>query len=324
MCKLYTKTQFVSDLRLSNSAGLEVQDAFFVRKVAREGGEKVRYEVSLADRSGNMLGKIWQEAMRDTHEQLEGSLAMVKGFVNIYRGVPEISISSMEPFDTENFKYQVSDYCTSCVDNLEVFYNAFIEQYHKDIRKPHLLKLLDTCYKQEACAKRFRELQGSKAIHHVEMGGYMLHVTTVYRICKAIAAMYELHPDFDMEVLLTAAALHDIGKVKEYKPLPYNEKTDAGYLIGHLGLSLIMASKIISDIPDFPKEDENKLLHCIITPHGDHDRIVKPATIEAQILHRADEMDARIDSFNTLIANDTRTGNMTKYSKLYDQFIYKK
>lgn len=324
MCQIYMKKQFVNDLKQSISIGQDVEDIFYVKKVIKESREKTWYDTTLADRTGTIHGKIWQEYMKDEHIQMDGSIVLVRGKVTTFKGNPDITVTLMELLDKEVYRHQVSDFCTSCVEDLEAFYNNFVEQYHADIKNPYLLALLDACYMQEACAKRFRELQGSKMIHHVEMGGYMLHVVTVYNLCKTIARMYELHPDFNLEILLTAAALHDIGKLKEYRPLPYNEKTDAGYLIGHLGLSLIMAARLISSIPDFPKEMENKLLHCIITSHGDHDRIVKPATIEAQMLHRADEMDARIDSFNTLIANDTMPGNMTKYSSLYEQFIYKK
>lgn len=323
MCKMHIKELFVSDLKLDNMVGQEIQEVFFLRNIAKYCVERLRFEVTLVDCSGSVTGKIWEDNMREYHESLKEGLVVVKGKIRIYKGTPEISLTSMEPIDKSNYTYNPTDFITSCIDDPEGFYNAFIIQYHKDIIKPHLIKLLDIGYKNKDCAIRFKDLQGAKLIHHAEVGGYMLHVTSVYNLCKEIAKTYQLHPCFDMDILLTAAALQDIGIIKEFRPFPYNQKTDEGYLLGHLALSFAMVYKMIGDIEDFPKEDATKLLHCIITSHGDHDKVVKPATVEAIILQRADEMDARIDSFNTLIVNDTEVGSKTKYSKVYDQYLYK-
>lgn len=315
MCK---KT-FVSDLKRESSVGMEFKDVFFLKKIKKEdNGSVASYLVTLSDKTGEIIGRIWKENMNEVYLDYGEMVVVAVGKVTTYRGFNNLIITSLEKAE----KYDTHD-LIEVAPGIDELYNNFIEKYHADVKKPHLLKLLDSFYMNEACSKRFKRLQGAKQMHHVKVGGYLEHINTIYDISKTVANQYILHPFFDIEVLLTAAALHDVGKVYEYMPLPINKRTDIGVLLGHLALSVCMVYKAISDIPDFPEADKVKLLHCIYTSHGDQDKIIKPACIEALILHRVDEMDARVDGFNNIIATDFSKDNFTKYNKTYEQYIYK-
>lgn len=314
------KNVFISDLRRDKNVGQEIKDIFFLKNIQKEdNGNVTSYVVTLSDKTGEISGRVWKEHMNEAYLEYGEMVVTVTGKVAKYRDKNNLYITSIEKAD----KYDPQD-LIEVIPGIEELYKNFIEKYHADIKKPHFLKLLDNFYMNEAFSKRFKRLQGAKQMHHVKVGGYLEHINTVYDICKATANQYILHPSFDMEVLLTAAALHDVGKVYEYMPLPVNKRTDIGVLLGHLALSVCMVYKAISDIPDFPENDKVKLLHCIYTSHGEQDRIIKPACIESLILHRVDEMDARIDGFNNIIATDFRKEeHFTKYNKTFDQCFYK-
>lgn len=316
------KKLYVTDLKVEKMVNQQITETFFIKKVTREGnGDKEWLSVVCSDRMGDISGKVWGENINDTFFALAEKLVKVTATVGNYRGYYNLNITNM--VETNISKYEPSDFA-ECVDDIDAQYNAFIDMYHADIKDPKVIELLDTFYKNEKCVKKIKSLQGAKAIHHVRVGGYLEHITSVYNDCKQTAQRYLLHPDFSMDCLLAGAALHDIGKVYEYKPLPLNQRTDLGIMVGHLALSFGMVYKVLTDITDFPEDIKIKLLHCLITSHGEHDRIVKPSCVEALILHSADERDARIDGFNMVIATDTEPGNMSKYNPIYDQYIYKK
>lgn len=105
----------------------------------------------------------------------------------------------------------------------------------------------------------------------------MEHVMRVYNLCLHLAK-HELNVDLD--VLKTAALLHDIARVKEF-----NDKTGS---IDHSALGPEMAEKILGTL-GYSKEKIAHVKHCIAA-HRFRGK-VKPQTKEAKILFDADKLD---------------------------------
>ena len=105
----------------------------------------------------------------------------------------------------------------------------------------------------------------------------MEHVMRVYNLCLHLAK-HELNVDLD--VLKTAALLHDIARVKEF-----NDKTGS---IDHSALGAEMAEKILGTL-GYSKEKIAHVKHCIAA-HRFRGK-VKPQTKEAKILFDADKLD---------------------------------
>ena len=103
------------------------------------------------------------------------------------------------------------------------------------------------------------------------------HVMRVYNLCLSIA---KEEKNVDLEVLKTAALLHDIARRKE--------DLDKAGKIDHAILSAKMAEKILKDL-DYPKGKIERIKHCIET-HRFKGKL-KPKTIEAKILFDADKLD---------------------------------
>lgn len=62
----------------------------------------------------------------------------------------------------------------------------------------------------------------------------------------------------DLDLLITGALLHDIGKLKEYKYFPENKRTMCGILQGHLNMSYGMVYAVIREMgKDFPDTPQN-------------------------------------------------------------------
>lgn len=102
----------------------------------------------------------------------------------------------------------------------------------------------------------------------------------------------------DESILLTATALHDIGKLQEMQttPLGKTEYTDDGRLFNHLHLGVQMVLDE-SEGRNYDTRLIHNVVHCIASHHGrlDWSAIVEPSTPEAKMLFMVDDMDSQIE-----------------------------
>ena len=105
----------------------------------------------------------------------------------------------------------------------------------------------------------------------------MEHVMRVSNLCLDLAAH---EPSIDLDVLKTAALLHDIARVKEF-----NDKTGS---IDHSALGAEMADELLRTL-GYSEEKIAHVKHCIAA-HRFRGK-VKPQTREAKILFDADKLD---------------------------------
>ena len=106
----------------------------------------------------------------------------------------------------------------------------------------------------------------------------MDHVKRVFNTCITIA---KNESNVDLDVLLPAALLHDIARVKEIQ--------DETGEIDHAKLGSEMAEAILDEL-GYKGDVIEKIKHCIITHRFRSDNF--PRTIEAKILFDADKLDA--------------------------------
>jgi uncharacterized protein len=130
--------------------------------------------------------------------------------------------------------------------------------------------------------ERYRQL---KMIVEKEMGGAspahdVNHVMRVYNLCLELAR-YE--PSVDLDVLRTAALLHDIARAKE-------DKHGHVHLldIDHALLGAEMSDKILRDL-GYSEEKIEHIKHCIASHRFRGEN--SPRTLEAKILAEADKLD---------------------------------
>ena len=127
------------------------------------------------------------------------------------------------------------------------------------------------------------------------------------RLCDYYCKSY---PILKRDLLLTAAMLHDMGKVREISAFPINDYTDEGQFLGHIVMGSEMIGEKVRDIAGFPKMLEMELKHCIIAHHGEYEfgSPKKPAIVEAMALNLADNTDAKMETFTELLESTTERG----------------
>ena len=79
------------------------------------------------------------------------------------------------------------------------------------------------------------------------------------------------------------------------------------------------------EIPDFPEELKNNLIHIILSHQGklEYASPVVPKTLEAITLYQADELSAKVNAYKNAIASDSRgESKWTKYISLISTELY--
>ena len=121
--------------------------------------------------------------------------------------------------------------------------------YIAEITNPWLKKLAASIFSDPQLVARFKRAPAAKVMHHAYLGGLFEHVVGLCGLAKQIAAHYS---ELDVDLLLIAALLHDVGKLDE---LCYERAvgyTSEGQLLGHIMLELETVTKAMDAIEGFP------------------------------------------------------------------------
>jgi 3'-5' exoribonuclease len=125
--------------------------------------------------------------------------------------------------------------------------------------------------------------------------------------------------------LITGALVHDIGKISAYSAKGFFDYTDEGRLVGHIVSGDELIDKKIQMIEGFPSDLALQLKHLILSHQGQLEFAspVVPKTIEAIILHYADELDAKADAFRHIIKTQKSKGKRwSDWVHLINRYIY--
>jgi 3'-5' exoribonuclease len=121
-------------------------------------------------------------------------------------------------------------------------------------------------------------------------------------VCRDLARRY---PQADADLLVTAALLHDIGTTEELVFDTTVGCTDVGLLLGHVTLGERMVSARAATLGTLLDHDTAaRLSHAILAHHGEPERgsPVRPATLEALLLHHADLLGTTVATFSESVA----------------------
>jgi 3'-5' exoribonuclease len=143
------------------------------------------------------------------------------------------------------------------------------------------------------------------------------------RLLKKVAEHY---PNLNKDMLIAGGILHDIGKIYEFSYNQLIDYSDEGRLIGHIVMGVEMLDKKIDAIPDFPPQLSLELRHILLSHHGEFEfgSPKRPKTMEALVVHYIDDLDAKLNAFETFIADSTNTdSDWTAYNRFFERFLYK-
>lgn len=294
---------FVRDMR----PGQDVAGTFVVKdRVLRPFKNKPGQFMTaiLADRTGEIDAVFWENAEEMYVLIHEGAVAMVKGTVKDYRGEGlQVHISEARPVRDEEI--DPADFVPEYEGDMDLLKQEFAKVV-ASIANKHLSALLSAFMVDQGWVRAFTTAPAAVSVHHAYIGGLLHHSVNVAKLCDLMAFLY---PQVDRDLLVTGAVLHDVGKIEEYGIGASIVITDVGKLVGHIVLGERMVAERIRSVPGFPYDLELKIRHMILSHHGEYEygSPKLPSTVEAVILHKADDMDAKAAQTVSL-ARDWDTG----------------
>jgi len=184
------------------------------------------------------------------------------------------------------------------------------------IQDAGLQKLVNTLLSGKTYEAFLKNPAGMR-LHHAYVGGLLHHTVSMTRLAYAMGRAIG---GVDMDLILTGALLHDLGKLKEISSelgFPY---TTEGRLLGHIAIGAMEIDEAARGIPEIPAEKRHMLLHIILSHHGEQEKgsPIACATKEAFIVHYADELDSIMNQFHEKEA----AGNWD-FDKMLQRYLYK-
>ncbi len=263
----------------------------------RDGSEYLK--LTLGDRSGSLSAIVREELDAAREVCAPAAAVVVSGrFEQHERFGPQLELVGFRRArDGEYRRAELVDGPPHSAEQME----SELRELITTLQNPHLRALLDALLGAEGATwAQFRVAPAAKRYHQAYRHGLLEHSLTV---AQAVSASSATFPGIDREVAVTGALLHDIGKLEAYTMSgDAIEMSDQGRLFGEIPLGYYRVRRAIEDLPDFPPETTQAVLHIILSHHGslEHGSPVIPATREATLVHMIDNLGGRLGSFDRL------------------------
>lgn len=247
------------------------------RRRTRAGASYLALELS--DASGRIDARIWNDVELLDGRFAEGDAVKVLGRVERFDGKLQVQVRAVESVDDTD-PADLTPTLRRDADELD----GFLDFLAAEIVHPGLAAVVSSFAGDTDLRAAYRSLPAAGADgHHGYAGGLLEHTVGVTTLCRETA---QLHPRLRGDLLIAAALLHDVGRVRELGRGPSFRQTEEGRLLGHVHLGLRMVEERSRDLDPAVLAE---LLHAIACHHD------RPAarTAEAGVLYHANQLDAQ-------------------------------
>jgi len=235
--------------------------------------------LELVDASGRIDARIWDDVELLDGRFAEGDAVRVLGRVERFGGRLQVQVRAVEAAP-EADPADLTPALRRDADELD----GFLEFLAAEVAHSELAGLVSRFLGDPDLRASLRALPAAGADgHHGYAGGLLEHTVGVTTLCRETS---QLHPRLRGDLLLAAAILHDVGRVRELRPGPGFPQTEEGRLLGHVHLGLRMIEERATAVDPTVRAE---LLHAIASHH---DRQAA-RTAEAAVLYHANQLDAQ-------------------------------
>jgi 3'-5' exoribonuclease len=302
------KTSYVTDLLSEQS----ITTFFLVHEKevrnTREGRAYLRME--LGDRSGTIEARMWDQFEAVVKDVSRDDFVKVQGRVELYKNRPQLAIVQVRIARPDEI--DLADYLPHTKCDVEKMW-AELNGDAESIGNPWLQKLVSQMLAQPELARCYKRAPAAKVMHHAYLGGLLEHVVSICGMAKNCAAHY---PELNLDLLLTAAILHDVGKLDELcyeRAIGY---TTPGQLLGHIVMELETVTREIDKIEGFPAPLKTVVQHLLISHHGQYEfgSPKLPMIREAMVFHYLDDLDSKMAAVRVALATPSGDDEWSSYS----------
>ena len=283
-------------------------DSFFLVREKSSGITKTGspyLKLKLGDRSGAIEGRIWTSAETLAESFQRDDFVRAKGKAVFFQDRLQLNIAHIDKVEEE--RIILSDFFPTTGKDIDGMCESLI-QISQEVKNPHLGKLLNLFWSDETFLEGFKKAPASKQLHHAFLGGLLEHTLSLTQLVQKNVSHYN---GLNVDLLMTGAILHDLGKVYELSYQRSFDYSDEGRLLGHILIGIEKVEEKIRQLPDFPKDLSVLLKHLLLSHHGQYDygSPKKPMTLEAVMLHHLDDMDAKVNGIQEFLKTKVSEGS---------------
>ena len=299
----------------------QVDSHFLIREkshgITKNG--KAYLKLILVDRSGEMEGRIWTSVDLLSGSFEKDDFVQVKGKAVSFQDHLQLNITHIER--VEEAELLLSDFFPMTEKDIDAMFLTLME-IGQQIKDPYLNQLLCLFWEDKSFVEKFKMAPASTRLHHTHIGGLLEHTLSLTQLVVKNAAHYS---GLNLDLLITASMLHDLGKVDELSYHRSFDYSDEGRLLGHIILGMERLENKIRQLPNFPKDLALQLKHLLVSHHGQYQwgSPRKPMTLEAIMLHYLDNLDAKIQGVQQYLKKEVSEGSgFSRYHPVFEQSFY--
>jgi 3'-5' exoribonuclease len=274
----------------------------------REGKPFLRLELS--DRSGTIEARLWDNVEGLAVLFDRDDIIKVQARVENYKNRLQLAVEKLRR--AEPAEVDLSDYFPHTAEDIEQLY-ARLRDNAAVIQNPWLGRLVSGVVEDPAIAPRLKRAPAAKMMHHAFVGGLLEHIVSLCDLCRLAAQHYR---ELDLDLLLTGAILHDIGKLDELCYERAIRYTNDGQLLGHIILGLERVTERMNGMEGFPPDYKTLVKHLLISHHGQYEfgSPKLPMFREALVLHYLDDLDSKMSAARAVLDTDGGEAGWTAFS----------
>jgi 3'-5' exoribonuclease len=241
--------------------------------------------LELRDRSGVIAARAFQRADELSGRFERGDLVRVSGRVERFRDEPVLEVADIARVSDVVDPGQFLPSAYRDLDELD----GFLEHLAREVVDRRFREFLDGLLGDASLRADWRRAPCTRAGHHAYLGGLLEHTVAVATLAVEVC---QVHPRVNQDLLLTAAIVHDVGRVREFTYGAEIGLSDEGRLLGHL----VIGERIVSERSRMLDDSRRlALLHCLLTHHGPASAPGgRFASVEALTLYRLNALDASV------------------------------
>jgi 3'-5' exoribonuclease len=244
---------------------------------------------------------------------------------------PQLDIQNIRPvIDADRADgFNLGDLVEHSRRDADEMFAALVDLAGKEIADEGLRKLVLTLL--ERYADPLKRVPATLNKFHPFAAGLLEHTLSVTRSCLLLADKYradypDLQPPLNRDLIVSAAMVHDIGRVIEFtSDLLSPQPTIPGRLFGHLFLGRDLIRDTARELGDVNPELVQLLEHLVIShlnlPEWGSPRL--PLIPESLILHHADDLDAKLEMYVRCLTRDHAEGAFTDRDPVLNRQLFK-
>ena len=279
----------------------------------------------LADRTGQMVARVWSATEAMFNALPEGGFARLKGRTEAYKGNLQFVIDAIRTVEPDEI--DPGDFLPSTSEDVDRMWRRVCEILGT-INHAEIGAFVKEFTDDADLMDRFRRAPAAATLHHAYVGGLLEHTLNVLELAVAVIPRY---PKLNLDLVLAGVFLHDIGKTHELKYETAIGYTDNGQLLGHIAMAVVWIDNKAASVAKrtgrpFPERLRWALQHIVLSHHGSYafGSPKLPAFPEAVAIHYLDNLDAKVNMFTAEIDGDRDpSSSWTNYNRALETRIYK-